>query len=246
MVNLVDFNTVLLEDLAGNHLQNRIDNKYVIHESMLPDLLNGMKLQYDCLEINGLRSSNYTTWYYDTDNLKCYHDTRLGKPRRYKFRFRKYHNGDLCFFEIKNKIKGIRTLKERIPVSEMDILAPDVQAFLLSRNVDPTTLNASLKISYDRICLISNQNEDRVTVDTNIIIYQDNKTIALKGVAVIEVKHKNIKDKTDFAEMLRGHRIKKSKFSKYCIGLGLTKKGINLAGISKKVAWLKEITHTLN
>src|SRR5699024_11402616 len=67
------------------------------------------------MEINGLRSFQYRSTYFDPPDFEQYRAHRQGRRRRYKVRARTYVESKLCMFEIKTKGRLGATVKHRRP-----------------------------------------------------------------------------------------------------------------------------------
>ena len=101
---LLKFEPISLEEMDSVKLMERTDTKYVFPISELAEILEGMITQYRLLEINNVRIQRYESLYYDTKDFLLYRKHLIGKPDRYKIRFRRYIDSDgLTFFEIKHK-----------------------------------------------------------------------------------------------------------------------------------------------
>ena len=81
---LQDFEGISLEEVQQASLMQRRDNKYMFGFSQLPVLLKEVSGYYRILEIEGMRSHNYQTLYYDTDELVMYHMHHRGMVNRHK------------------------------------------------------------------------------------------------------------------------------------------------------------------
>ena len=104
---------IKLQAMDSVALQNRIDKKYVVHVSRLPDILESVIDNYFVLEIGEHRIFSYETIYYDTPDFQFYKDHHNGLNNRIKVRCRQYVETNSSFFEIKRKYQGYRTDKFR-------------------------------------------------------------------------------------------------------------------------------------
>ena len=123
---------ILLSEMKGICLMNRIDTKYMMPVNMLPQLLTRLEHDFRIQQVNGQTVGQYWTLYYDTKELEMYlnhHNCRL--PRE-KIRMRTYLDSNLTFLEIKRKSNKGRTSKERIQLplntDRFMRLGPDVHA----------------------------------------------------------------------------------------------------------------------
>ena len=97
------FESISLEEMDSVKLMERTDTKYVFPITSLPEILEGMISQYRLLEINNVRVQRYESLYYDTKDFLLYRKHLVGKPDRYKIRFRRYIDSQgLTFLEVKH------------------------------------------------------------------------------------------------------------------------------------------------
>ena len=221
-LNLADFESATLEDLNSFKLMNRVDQKFIFREDELSHILSEISLNYKVLTLDKTTIFPYNTLYFDTPKLNSYYDHHNGKPNRYKIRYRKYvHSGDV-FFEIKKKLKGIRTNKFRIPTHQIpDEIGIEEQKFMndcLHTNLD---VKQSIWVNYNRITLISKNNEERVTIDLHVHFKNQDHEFPLTGLVILEIKQPKISKCTELVKSLRNRHIRETRISKYGIGLAL-------------------------
>lgn len=244
------FNTILnsFESIdiflsTDKSLQSRYDRKFTIKASLLPLILDEIKDEYHCQTINGLKVSTYESNYYDTIDLQAYHHTRIKRPNRYKVRRRLYHNGNLSFIELKKKVKGGKTVKERVASSEH--INNDVSvAFLKENNIDVKNLNPVINVFYNRFTLISKTINERITIDTDIFYESNSTKTMLNNIAIIEIKQEKISNNSKIYRALSSMNLRPLSFSKYCLGMGLTQKEVNTKGFNKKLNKVKELINS--
>jgi len=136
-----DFDPIFLEEMNDSALMNRVDTKFVITLDQLTKLLPELKEHYRILEVEGLRTPQYESEYYDSESLDFYIDHHRKKVDRFKVRFRKYVESNLSFLEVKHKKKG-RTDKQRIMVQDLPGSMSDQHAeFVKSTGVKQEDLN---------------------------------------------------------------------------------------------------------
>ena len=97
------FSTITLDEMKSVRLMNRVDTKFVTTIPRLYDLLEMAQSEYLMQEIGGVRSSAYTTLYYDTPKLEMYIMHHNGCLGRQKVRVREYVDSGQMFLEVKNK-----------------------------------------------------------------------------------------------------------------------------------------------
>ena len=123
---LQQFEPISLAEMEGVKLMNRIDTKFVMPASLLPELLALAQTSYFVQQAAGKRTGDYDTVYYDTEDLDMYirhHDRQLV---RQKIRVRTYVESKLFFLEIKRKNNKGRTKKKRISLPSATLTADTV------------------------------------------------------------------------------------------------------------------------
>lgn len=218
------FNYHGLEDLHHAKLMNRVDSKFLLPMSFLPDLLSQISHLYSVLEINGKRISNYHNQYFDTPQMAFYHDHHNGKLNRYKVRRRHYLDTNTKFLEVKLKNNQKRTVKTRIKLTDKQGEHSLCSQFI---NEQISSLNHSLDIcqqgGYQRIALANEAIAERLTLDFNLW-YQDrrgNHKVTLPGFFIAELKQAKKSKRSPFYQIMSANNIFPTSFSKYCIGCAL-------------------------
>lgn len=242
-----EFRPISLREAECVKLMTRTDQKYLCTLDQLPCLLNRSGNDYSALENHGTRMPGYRTVYWDTPDHRMYLDHHNGKLNRYKIRIREYLATGEIFLEIKLKDNLRNTQKKRIPmVPRQSILAPDNKNFItLNSPFDPRSLEPVLISSFSRITLISTENLERITIDINTAWHHGNRSFALPGLAVIEVKSAKPTNLTEFGYQLRELRILPERISKYCIGTALLYPNIKHNRFKAKLLHLKKLDNTL-
>ena len=172
---LKNFNHHGLDDLNDAKLMNRVDSKFILPMSFLPELLAQVRHLYSVLEINGKRISNYHNQYFDTPQMSFYHDHHNGKLNRYKVRRRHYLDTDTEFLEVKLKNNQKRTVKTRIKLNDKTGEHSLCSQFLSEQiaNFD-NSLDICQQGGYQRIALANEAIAERLTLDFNLW-YQDRR-----------------------------------------------------------------------
>src|SRR5690625_3837287 len=179
---LMAFDSITLAQLkARANLMCRRDTKYVLGLEQLLKFLSAQKDDYDALEIDGRIRFQYSSSYLDSPDLHTFFDHNQGRRRRFKIRFRHYHETDLYFFEI--KIKGFRneTLKYRMPTDRHAYEQPELPVHLLqfaNQKIHKHygyqlsyPLRRSVRVDYVRSTLVSKHGAERITVDNEITFH---------------------------------------------------------------------------
>src|SRR3954447_15643846 len=113
-------------------LRRRVDCKYVVPRDELAAVVEEVGEEYDALEIEGRRSFDYESIYFDTPDLRCFDDHVEGRRPRFKIRTRLYRDSATCFLEVKVKTGDEETVKRQRPhdPSAHGGLDPDDREFL--------------------------------------------------------------------------------------------------------------------
>ncbi len=213
-----------LADLNNANLMDRVDSKFILPISFLPDLLMQLTGFYSVLDINGNRISNYHNQYFDTPDMDFYRDHHNGKLNRYKVRRRRYVDTDTEFLEVKLKNNKKRTIKTRIKLSQSaGEYATCTQFINEQMNSSANNLDISQKSGYQRIALANEAQAERLTIDFNLW-YQNrrgNNKVNLPGFFIAELKQAKKSKRSPFYQLMSANNIFPTSFSKYCIGCAL-------------------------
>lgn len=219
---LAKFDSVTLEQLDSVELQNRIDTKYVLTKHQLVQLLEGIREKQFVLEIAGNRIFNYQTNYFDTTDFQFYKDHHNGCVNRIKVRSREYIESHLCFYEIKRKLYGTRTDKQRKRIQDIfnEVPAEDYELIQYKR-LSGRPIEKKLTNNFKRITLTNKEFSERITIDLEIKFDNGIQQCALPNIVVIEVKQGKTDVFSHTIQQLKKLRIHQSSFSKYVIGVSM-------------------------
>ena len=184
------FDSISLDAMSSVKLMNRVDTKFVTTMPQLVRLLRMAHDDYFMQEIDGKRSSAYTTLYYDTPALDMYITHHNGCLGRQKVRVRQYVDSGLTFLEVKNKNNHRRTRKKRIAITGFDIAGEEKHRFLEPLSwYDIDTLRPALRNWFSRITLVNKGKTERVTIDTELRYHNFGTGLdkALEQVVIIEL-----------------------------------------------------------
>ena len=104
-----------MELLAARALQKRVDAKFVVSRSDLPELLTLLANDFQLVTSNGSRYATYETLYFDTAKYALFDAHRRGRRPRHKVRVRHYVERNVCYLETKTKDARGVTTKFRFP-----------------------------------------------------------------------------------------------------------------------------------
>ncbi|MFI1104044.1 polyphosphate polymerase domain-containing protein [Streptomyces melanogenes] len=182
---------------------------------------------FRALTIDDRRAFRYHSVYYDTPELRSFHDHRQGRRLRFKIRERLYADSGERQFEI--KLKGGRgdTVKHRSPLTGTDTPLDDApRAFLadtLHRAYDiapPPVLRPSLSTDYLRSTFVADG--QRITCDAGLVCV-DLRTgrTARCDSGLVLVETKSAEHLTEADRLLHAHRVRPAVFTKYCGALAV-------------------------
>lgn len=244
------FTTISLDEMGKADLMRRKDCKYIFGVPNLEALLRSVKDHYRVLEINGIRSHEYETVYFDTPDREMYHMHHRGKANRYKVRFRRYGTSDIMFLEVKKKdAKGI-TVKNRIRTgnSHAEILTTE-EAFLAA--FVPYSRDRILPVMenrFNRITLVAHDRKERITLDYGLSfsLPGGGRNMEVAGLSIAEIKYTEWLHRSPFHRALRDLRIAPTRFSKYCIGTALLNPELKQNRFKEKIRRVHKINHAFH
>lgn len=218
---LTHYQPISLEEMDVVKLLNRIDSKYVMSKTTFERLLPQLSEHYKVLEIAGKRSANYNSLYFDSKDFKFYLDHHNGRVNRHKVRIRKYVDSNLCFFEIKHKIKG-RTDKKRILIDDFTFPFDEKMNHFMNQIIpNVPALSDIIYNSFERVTLVNNERKERLTFDIGLNFNWDGKDFGFDKIVIAEVKQEVNNSQTPGRLLFKENQIREAKVSKYCIGMGM-------------------------
>ena len=237
---------ITLQEMSGIKLMNRTDTKFVTTLEQLCTFLSSVKGEYFIQEIDNRRIANYHTTYFDTEDYEMYRMHHAGRSVREKIRVRTYLDSDDTFLEVKNKNNHGRTKKKRINVGGVHTLEAEIAdvAPFLGKVAWYTLDDISPAIEnwFNRITLVNYGKTERLTIDFNLRFHhlRSGGKESLQRIAIIELKRDgNIHSPA--LDLLRKARIKRSGFSKYCIGSALTHKGLKRNNFKERLIMIDKM-----
>ena len=237
---------ITLEEMSGIKLMNRTDTKFVATIEQLHSFLLAVQGKYYIQEINGKRIASYHTTYFDTDDYQMYCMHHAKRIVREKIRVRTYMDSDDTFFEIKNKNNHGRTKKKRIPIAALDTLHKEHETLVpfMSKHAWYTIDEMSPVIEnwFSRITLVNFGKTERLTIDFDLHFHhlKSDGHDQLQKVAIIELKRDgNVPSPA--LDIIRELRIKRSGFSKYCIGSALTNESLKRNNFKERLTMINKM-----
>jgi hypothetical protein len=226
-----------LDELTARaSLQTRVDRKYVVPLTELPELVTGFEEGARVLEIDGGRPFAYESVYFDTPELDSYLGAARRRRRRYKVRTRTYVDSALCWVEVKTRGPRGCTVKTRLPHDPhaRAVLTGDATLFahhvLAEAEVAPPTdeheltgtpLAPTLVSRYRRTTVHLPATDSRTTIDTDLVWVDPTggERAAFDGYAIVETKTGSTPSSTDRLLWRHGHR--PVRISKYGTGMAV-------------------------
>ena len=219
------FESVSLQDLDTVKLQNRIDTKYMLTIQELEQVLREIQKNQKVLEIDDTRLFTYKTVYFDTPDFRFYKDHHNGCINRVKVRCREYVESHLVMYEIKRKLFGTRTDKQRKVIAQLPEQSPQEDYALIGyKRLNAQPIEKKMTNEFRRITLTNKEFTERITIDLDIRLSNEHETIHLPEIAVIEVKQGKTDVFSHTIQVLKKFGIRESSFSKYAIGTALLEK----------------------
>lgn len=237
------FSPISLTQMDKVSLMDRVDVKYVISISELPDIIRKVNKDFQVLEVVKKRLCAYETLYFDSPELKLYYDHHSGRAGRYKVRLRNYIDSGTSFFEVKEKNNKGRTLKTRITDngSSNEILSNEQRNFILDQTpLNPEELQGNLWVNYDRFTLVSLEDNIRVTFDLNLSFKNLGASKTFENIVIIEVKQRKVSE-NKVESILRKKGIRPGSISKYCLGRIVTSKGLKFNRFKSKFSKINKL-----
>lgn len=217
---LSNFSSISLREMDSVSLMKRTDTKFIVPKDKLMSVLEGIHNSYKILEINSERIMAYSSMYFDTKEQKFYHDHHNGKINRIKVRMRKYLGSDLCFLEIKQKDGKGNTTKSRIKIEDFEEkISTENKKFIEKVTEQSFDLAPTLVNNFNRLTLVNNSMNERVTIDFNIGYDSGLTQSSINGIGIVEVKQNGVDRNSSIIKELKKHSLLPYSISKYCIGM---------------------------
>jgi len=210
--------------LAQRELLRRIDLKYVLELDRLDALLGALAADYAVLPVGAGAVATYRNLYFDTPDLRCFHDHRRGRRIRHKVRIRHYPDRALTFLELKTKRGDALTDKRRRAIEfARERLDPDDVAFLRGHAGElADELAPAVRVDYRRVALFNPRLEERLTIDFALEVAQRDLRAPLGAFAIVEIKRApGGPPRTPAMRALADRGVRERPMSKYCAAVAL-------------------------
>lgn len=209
-------------------LLRRVDRKYVVGRQGLVELVERLREGHLLLSIDGRRTFDYRSVYFDTPDRRCFVDHVADRTPRFKARTRLYRDTGTCVFEVKLKRSDGEMDKRQVehPSDRGDELTEgDLQCVgeaLSDAGLErPRRLDPTLVTSFTRITFAARERPERLTCDLRVSLFRLDGPVARirDGLVVVETKTEDGQSPADRAlEEAGAERIS---LSKYRVGIGL-------------------------
>jgi hypothetical protein len=215
-----------LDDLVESaDLQTRVDRKYWVSAHTFTRLITELRA-FNVLEIDGKRTHDYESVYFDTPDLLTYRQHVQRRRRRFKARTRTYVDSGLCMFEIKTTGARGNTVKDRIrhPIDHRAFLTQGAYQFMARTlwtafgQPVPYGMRAALVSLYRRTTFASLSEGARLTCDVALSCHTADASLADRGTHVL-VESKSASGNSQADQMLRRLGVRPVSMSKYCVGV---------------------------
>ena len=173
--------------------------------------------------------SPYSTLYYDTEDLRSFHDHRRGRRLRHKIRIRHYPDRAISYLEIKSKRSDLVTHKHRIRIPYRSEELGDEQVAFLRGHLGTLAddLRPELRVNYRRVGLLGLRTDERVTIDLELdFIDLDGNVSQMGDVAIVEVKQSAASRCSPITRRLAAAGLREQSLSKYTTAIALTRTGV--------------------
>jgi hypothetical protein len=239
-----------LQNLDEKYLTDRVDIKYLLPVTVLPEILDKISDNYSVLEINGNRLVPYTNIYFDTPEYHFFLQHVKDKPERYKVRYRSYPESRLTFLEIKKKTRKNRTQKLRLEAADWDGQKfRDNEKEFIRMHIPEKYLNLgpAISSSFKRVTLVGKDQEEKVTLDYDLTVSDLNgNTASLPYLCILEIKKASLKEESPLSKQLKQKGIRSAGFSKFCIGSMMVRTMPHVNILKNKLLSLKKIEDEYN
>jgi hypothetical protein len=219
--------------VRARDLQRRIDTKYIVGVDRVAALVGALADSFAVLPVGTTHVATYENLYFDTPELRCFHDHRRGRRLRQKVRIRRYPEREVAFLEVKTKRSELVTDKRRHAVAyAVQTLADEDRAFLSPLVADGDQLAPILHVDYRRISLVGIVAHERVTIDFQLVARPagderrgdvrrvDVRQVDFGPLAVVEVKRAPDELRaTPAMRAISAARLREQSISKYCASL---------------------------
>lgn len=238
--------TASMELLQKRALLRRTDSKFLLSPAQLARVVAEIAESYRLVRSGGHARSRYETLYFDTPELRCFHDHRRGRRPRHKVRCRHYPERGLSYLEVKTKHNEYTTHKHRraLDFGDNDLSGAELEFISAHCDLPPQSLRPRVWTNFWRSTLVGVDTTERITVDTNLELVRGDRVIQLANVVIMEVKQAHFDVRSPVMLALRGRGLQSVSASKYCTASVLHDRDLRFNRLKpaiRRVARLSEV-----
>lgn len=215
---------ISLSDLnSAAALQTRTDRKYILGVAQLSNLVSTLGSRLAALDVDGQRSFNYESVYFDTPQLTSFHSAAYKRRKRFKVRTRSYLDSHMTMVEVKTKTGRGVTVKQRQPHSfllrrQLNAEAQQFVDSVLDHQGLTSVLQPVLTTTYGRMTLVDLSDVARLTIDSDLRCTSATGRVAtLEAHFIVETKSGGTPSVAD--RQLWANGIRPVKISKFGTGM---------------------------
>jgi VTC domain len=210
------------DELQRASLQRRFDRKFLLPLEAAAPLLELIRSDYHVVLAGSSRFAQYDTMYFDTPDLRFYHDHRRRRRPRVKVRVRHYIDRAFSMLEVKQKTVKGDTVKHRWDRSTNALMLTDAEQARVADAIAPIEAHAALvpqaRTIFSRLMLIGQRSLERATMDFSLVLERDQRRRPVNFV-VVEVKDTGRGTHSPLVLALRAAHARQRSFSKYSVAV---------------------------
>lgn len=210
------------EDLQRASLQRRFDRKFLLPMEAAAPLLELVADDYRVVLAGEARFAKYDTMYFDTPNLRFYHDHRRRRRPRVKVRVRHYVDRGFSMLEVKQKTVKGDTVKHRWERASNELALTEQEQSLLATTVPYIAscgpLVPQARTVFSRLMLIGTSSIERATLDFALQLEHGPRARPVNFI-VVEVKDTGRGAQSPLVLALRAAHARQRSFSKYSVAV---------------------------
>ncbi|MFO0558533.1 MAG: VTC domain-containing protein [Polyangiales bacterium] len=210
------------DELNRASLQRRFDRKFLLPTDAAGPLLELVAHDYHVVLAGEARFAQYDTVYFDTPDLRFYHDHRRRRRPRVKVRIRHYIDRGFSMLEVKQKTVKGDTVKHRWQRESNEMTLTEAEQALVAGAVAPIKLDVALapqaRTRFSRLMLVGTRSIERATLDFELELEHRARRRPVRFV-VVEVKDTGRGAQSPLLLALRAAHAKQRSFSKYSVAV---------------------------
>ena len=243
-MNLSDFEQASEALVAARALQDRVDTKFVLRADELEHLLGMLASGFALVWSGKSEVGRYQNLYFDTGEYRFLREHHRGRRPRFKVRIRHYLDRQLSALEIKEKASNGRTVKlrEPIPFLSNELTGAHHRFLDAHPRITADGLRPSMGVDFSRITLVSKNEDERLTIDTDLLFTRDERREALSRLVIAEIKQPRFSPRSPGMMALRRSGATQLRVSKYMTGGQLLLPAIRLQRYAPRLRMLRRRT----